>query len=446
MVKKEGTVHEHEGSELIYHWNELAGVPSPARPVLVSDETLRDGLQSPSITHPHIQEKVYLLYLMHEIGVDCADLGLCGAGGRFQQDVMVLAREIARQGLRMVPQSAARTLESDILPIVEASQAAGIPIEAALFIGSSPIRQYAEGWDIPMLLKLTEASVALAVSHGLPVMFVTEDTTRAHPDALRQLYQCAIRAGAHRVCAADTVGHATPEGVRALIRFLRGVVDEVDPSVGIDWHGHRDRGLDIANSLAAIDAGADRVHACALGVGERSGNTPMEILLVNLNLAGLSDRNLTSLPEYCRVVSEACGVPIPFNYPVVGADSFRTATGVHAAAVAKALGKEDIWLADRVYCGVPASMVGREQGIEIGPMSGEHNVRTWLSKHGIESHPAFIEKILAAAKRSDRILSEEEIQRMIRVMRLRLGMGQTTVTDSDLEFLIPAQPVPKVGR
>ena len=437
---------ENAGSELIYPWNELAGGPSPRRPVLVTDETLRDGLQSPSIRHPHIQEKVYLLYLMHDLGVDAADLGLCGAGERFQKDVIVLAREIARQGLRMVPQSAARTLESDILPIADASQAAGIPIEAAVSIGSSPIRQFAEGWDIPMLLKLTESSVGLAVSHGLPVMFVTEDTTRAQPEALRQLYQCAIRAGAHRICAADTVGHATPEGVRSLIKFLRGVVEEVDPAVGIDWHGHRDRGLDIANTLAAIEAGADRVHACALGVGERSGNTPMEILLVNLNLSGLSDRNLTSLPEYCRVVSEACEVPIPFNYPVVGADSFRTATGVHAAAVAKAMAKEDLWLADRVYCGVPASMVGRAQGIEIGPMSGEHNVRSWLSKHGIDPHPAFIEKILAAAKRSDRILSEEEIQRMIRVMRLRLEMGQTTVTDSDLEFLVPARPGPGGGR
>ncbi|MGH2605649.1 MAG: hypothetical protein ACRDG5_03575, partial [Anaerolineales bacterium] len=215
---------------------------------------------------------------------------------------------------------------------------------------------------------------------------------------------------------------------------------EIDPSVGIDWHGHRDRGLDIANTLAAIEAGADRVHACGLGIGERSGNTPMEILLVNLNLLGLSDRDLTSLPEYCKVVSAACGVPIPFNYPVVGADSFRTATGVHAAAVAKALAKEDTWLADRVYCGVPASMVGREQGIEIGPMSGEHNVRSWLSRRGIDPHPAFIEKILAAAKKSDRILQEEEIQRMIRVMRLRLGMGQTTLNDLDLELVLPAMP------
>lgn len=421
-----------KGTDLIYDWNVMGDVPHYPKHVKVVDETLRDGLQSPSVTHPSIQDKVYLLYLMRCLEIDAADLGLCGAGERFKKDVVVLAREIVNQNMPIVPQSAARTLESDIAPIVDASQEAGVAIEACVFLGSSPIRQYAEGWDLSTLLRLTESSVAFAVQHGLPVMFVTEDTTRAQPDVLRQIYACAIRSGAHRICAADTVGHATPEGVRNLIRFLRGVVDEVDPAVGIDWHGHKDRGLDIVNTLAAIEAGADRVHGCALGVGERSGNTPMEILLVNLNLLGMANRDLKGLPEYCQVVSQACGVPVPFNYPIVGADSFRTATGVHAAAIAKAIDRRDEWLADRVYCGVPASMVGRTQGIEVGPMSGEHNVRFWLRNHDIEEHPVYIEKILAAAKRSSKLLTDEEIRRMVIVMRQRLRGGEE-VTDESLE-------------
>jgi 2-isopropylmalate synthase len=289
-----------------------------------------------------------------------------------------------------------------------------------------------EGWELPTLLKLTREAVELAAGHGLPVMFVTEDTTRAHPDHLRQIYTEAMRAGARRICVADTVGHATPEGVRNLVRFVAGVRDAVNPEVGIDWHGHRDRGLDISNTLAAIEAGADRVHACGLGIGERSGNTPMELLLVNLSLLGLSDRDLTKLPEYCQVVSQACGAHIPFNYPVVGADSFRTATGVHAAAVVKALTREDQWLADRVYCGVPASLVGREQRIDIGPMSGEHNVRFWLSTRGIEILPVFVEKILTAAKRSNTLLSDDMILRMVKVMRERLQNGEE-VTEEDLD-------------
>ena len=422
---------ELRGSDLIYDWNHADRQAARPSRIMITDETLRDGLQSPSITHPSIQDKVYLLYLMRDLGVDAADLGLCGAGERFKKDVVVLAREIVRQHMAIQPQSAARTMESDIAPIADASQEAGIAIEACIFLGSSPIRQFAEGWDLDTLVKLTHDSVSFAVRHGLPVMFVTEDTTRAQPEDLRAIYTEAMRCGAKRLCLADTVGHATPEGVSALCRFVAGVRDEINPEVGLDWHGHRDRGLDLVNTLAAIEAGVDRVHACGLGIGERSGNTPMEILLVNLSLLGMSDRDLTRLPEYCRVVSEACGAPIPFNYPIVGADSFRTATGVHAAAIVKALTRQDEWLANRVYCGVPASLVGREQRIEIGPMSGEHNVRFWLTSRGIEAHPVFVEKILAAAKRGSAILTEPQLLRMVTVMRERLGNGEE-VSDADL--------------
>lgn len=417
-------MEEMRGMDLIYDWNTSGTTPQPPAKVMISDETLRDGLQSPSITHPSIQDKVYLLYLMRDLEIDIADLGLCGAGERFKKDVTVLAREIANQNMPILPQSAARTLESDITPIIEASQEAGIAIEAAVFLGSSPIRQYAEGWDLPTLLKLAREAVKLAVDNDLPVMFVTEDTTRAHPDHLRQVYSEAMRSGAGRICVADTVGHATPEGVRNLIRFIAGVRDEVNPEVGIDWHGHRDRGMGLANTFAAIEAGADRVHACALGIGERSGNTPMEVLLVNLNLLGYADRDLSRLPEYCRVVSEACGAPIPFNYPIVGADSFRTSTGVHAAAIVKAMSKEDDWLVERVYCGVPADMVGRKQDIEIGPMSGEANVRYWLESRGIEVHPVFCEKILTAAKSANKLLEAQMILRMVTVMRERMQQGE----------------------
>ncbi|MDH5607418.1 MAG: LeuA family protein [Anaerolineae bacterium] len=424
----------YQSHELIYDWNMLEEVPKPAHKILVTDETLRDGLQSPSIYHPDIQDKVYLLYLMNELGINAADLGLCGAGERFKYHVTVLAREIANQRMPIQPQSAARSILSDIEPIVDASQDAGIAIEAAIFLGTSPIRQYAEGWDLDFLLKQTEESVGFAVENDLPVMFVTEDTTRADPETLRSVYSAAIHAGAKRICAADTVGHATPEGVRALVTFLAEMVREIDPTVGIDWHGHRDRGLDIINTIAAIQAGADRVHACGLGIGERSGNTPMELLLVNLNLMGWAKRDLTKLPEYCQLIEEKCQAPIAFNYPVVGADSFRTATGVHAAAIVKALEKKDDWLSECVYCGVPAAMVGRSHSIEVGPMSGEHNVRYYLRKHEIEEHPIFIEKILDAAKRSSQLLTEQDILRMVKVMSRRLEAGQE-IQEADLETL-----------
>ena len=399
-----------EESELVYDWNRAGGAARPARGrVELDDETLRDGLQSPSVRSPTIERKLSILHLMEALGIDSADIGLPGAGPHVVAAVERLAREIVDSKMKIRPNCAARTVAADILPIVEISNRVGTPIEVACFIGSSPIRQYAEDWDLDRMLRLTEDAVSLAVREGVPVMYVTEDTTRAHPDHLRRLYQTAIRAGAARVCVCDTVGHATPNGVRNLIRFVCGIVDEVNPAVKVDWHGHQDRGLGVTNALWALEAGAHRVHACALGIGERVGNTPMDQLLVNLQLLGWIDRDLTRLADYAVAVSEATGVRIPDNYPVMGRDAFRTGTGVHAAAIVKARKKGDEWLADRVYSGVPAGMIGRRQVIEVGPMSGLSNVQCWLEDHGIEPRPELVEAVFRRAKESDQVLTDEEI-------------------------------------
>jgi 2-isopropylmalate synthase len=377
---------------------------------MLDDETLRDGLQSPSVRCPTIEEKLQILHLIDRLGIDTADIGLPGAGPHVVRDVERLAREIADQRLHVKANCAARTVIADIRPIAEISQRAGIPVECCAFIGSSPLRQYAEGWSLDQLLKLTEEAITFAVREGLPVMYVTEDTTRADPDTLRQLYTTAIRAGARRVCIADTVGHATPSGAAAVVTFIAGVVEACGGGVGIDWHGHRDRDLAVINSLAALEAGATRLHGAAIGIGERVGNTPMDMLLVNLVLMGYLERDLSALGEYCRVVSETTGVPIPANYPVVGRDAFRTATGVHAAAVIKAFRKKDAALVDAVYSGVPASIVGREQEIEIGPMSGKSNVVFWLERRGLPVDDAIVERIFAKAKASACVLTEQEIR------------------------------------
>ncbi len=393
---------------LIYDWNRTDA--SPPSTILLNDETLRDGLQSPSVRCPTIDEKIRILHLIDRLGMDTADLGLPGAGPHVVRDVERLAREIADNRLHVQANCAARTLAADIKPIAEISQRAGIPIECCAFIGSSPLRQYAEGWSLDQLLKLTEDAVGFAVGEGLPVMYVTEDTTRADPDTLRALYSAAIRAGAKRICLADTVGHATPHGAAALVRFITTVVDECGGGIGIDWHGHRDRDFAIANTLAALEAGATRLHGAAIGIGERVGNTPMDVLLLNLVLMGYLDRDLSALCEYCEAVSAATGVPIPANYPVAGRDAFRTATGVHAAALIKAFRRKDRDLVDAVYSGVPASLVGREQQIDIGPMSGRSNVIFWLEHRGLEATDDVVDRIFARAKRSPTVLTEEEIR------------------------------------
>src|SRR3954465_1233051 len=392
---------------LIHDWNGTS-VRSP-RTVMLDDETLRDGLQSPSVRCPTIEQKIEILHLIDRLGIDTADIGLPGAGPHVAADAERLAREIVSQKLAVQANCAARTIIADIRPVVDISQRTGLPIECCAFIGSSPLRQYAEGWTIDQLLRLTKEAITFAVGEGLTVMYVTEDTTRADPETLRRLYSAAIRAGAARVCVSDTVGHATPEGAAAVVRFIGTVVDDCGGGVGIDWHGHRDRDFAVSNSLAALEAGATRLHGAAIGIGERVGNTPMDTLLVNLVLMGYLERDLSALVEYCEAVSKSKGVPIPPNYPVVGKDAFRTATGVHAAAVIKAYRKQDRVLVDAVYSAVPASMVGREQTIEVGPMSGRSNVLFWMEKRGLAATEAQIDAVFARAKASASVLTEQEI-------------------------------------
>jgi 2-isopropylmalate synthase len=403
--------------DLVYDWNRAGSPPDLDHPITFDDETLRDGLQGPSIVHPPVEMKKKILRAMELLGIETANVGLPGAGPRAVADVSALCKEIVKSGLRIRPNCAARTMIRDIEPIARISMEVGMPIEACLFIGSSAIRRYTESWSLDTLLRNTEEAVTFAVKEGLPVMYVTEDTARAEPETIRRLYTAAIACGARRACVTDTVGHATPHGVGELIRFVRSVVEATGEDVGIDWHGHRDRGLAIPNTIAAIVGGVTRVHGCGLGIGERAGNTPMDLLLVNLNLLGWIDRDLTGLGDYCRIISEGCEVPIPHNYPVVGSDAFETGTGIHAAAVIKALKMNDVWLADRVYSGVPASDYGFSQGIRIGPMSGRSNVVFWLEQRGIEPSEERVGRILEVAKRSDRLLVDEEIYTLTGVSR-----------------------------
>src|SRR5436853_3244649 len=401
-------------SELIYDWNTVEPqLHKPDRHIGFDDETLRDGLQSPSVCEPSVEKKIELLHLMDALRIDTADIGLPGAGGTHAAGVYALAREIVEQKMKIRPTCAARTHRNDISPIAEISQRAGIPIEACTFIGSSPIRFYAEEWTLDKLLKLTEEAVTLAVSEGLPVMFVTEDTTRANPETLRALYTTAIRCGARAVCVCDTVGHATPDGAREVVKFVRRIIDEQGETVRLDWHGHQDRGLGVINSIAAIQGGADQIHGSALGMGERVGNTPMDQLLVNLKLLGWIENDLSWLREYCDKAAEACRWTIPLNYPVCGRDAFRTATGVQAAAVIKSYRKGDTELADLIYSGVPAGQFGLRQVIEIGPMSGKSNVTYWLESRGLEVSEERVTRIYERAKQASAVLSEAEVMALV---------------------------------
>jgi 2-isopropylmalate synthase len=410
----ETLVEQPNDSDIVYDWNAQERVaPLSREGYQFYDETLRDGVQSPTVTDPPVADKIEILHLMESLGIHCADIGLPGAGVRAEQDVLHLAQEIQRSAMKLRPSCAARTHAHDIRPIIEISQKTGQVVEIMAFIGSSPIRQYAEDWDLDRMLRMSADAIDMGVKEGLPVTYVTEDTTRSRPDTLDRLFRNAINHGAHRLCICDTVGHATPDGVFNVIRFTRSIIRAMNVSVGVDWHGHNDRGLAVTNSIHAIEAGATRIHGTALGVGERVGNAALDQILFNLKLLGEIPWDLSNLLKYCHKVSAVYGTPIPFNYPLAGRDAFRTATGVHASAIIKAERKGDAWLADRIYSGVPAGMFGREQEIEIGHMSGESNVIYWLRKHGVEPRENLVQHIFKAAKAANHTLSEEEIRQLI---------------------------------
>jgi isopropylmalate/homocitrate/citramalate synthase len=396
--------------ELINDWNGLP--PKDARIPLLNDETLRDGLQSPSVRDPDIAAKRDLIHRLARMGVDAVDLGMPGAGPKALAAVRALMVEIRDHRLHISPNVAVRTLEADLVQVAEIQQRAGMPLEAGAFLGSSPIRMDVEGWDLGFLVATARKAIAFCHRHEVPVMMVTEDSTRARPDVLKAIYDAALDEGAQSICLSDTCGHATPDGVRRLVRFIK---DEVvkDRSVRIDWHGHNDRGLGVANAIAAFEAGADRLHGCILGIGERCGNVALDQLMINLHLMGFPKGDLSDLPALAELVAELCDVQIPANYPVLGRDAFRTGTGVHAAAIVKALHRGDVELADAVYSGVPAALVGRRQEIEIGPMAGHSNVVYWLEMNGYDPSPVRVDRILQVAKNSPRILSEAEIRAVL---------------------------------
>jgi isopropylmalate/homocitrate/citramalate synthase len=405
-------------NDLIFDWNtieyDLQRNPSNhPHDVWFDDETLRDGLQSPSARNPSIDQKIELLTYMEKLGIQKVDLGLPGAGPFHREHINAMLSHIKEESFNIRPGAAVRTLMSDIEPLVEMQSQHEMQIQASAFLGTSPIRQYTEGWTMEKLVTTMEKAVSYAVENDVPVMFVTEDTTRSKPEDVKMIYQRAMELGVRRICVCDTCGHVTPNGVKKLLNFID---EEVIKDAGfqrrdieVNWHGHQDRGLGVANNIAAVEAGADVIHGTALGVGERAGNAPLDQTLVNLKLMGVIDNDLSLLDEYVRKANQYIEVPLPRNYPVFGDDAFETGTGVHASAVIKAMKKGDNWLADRVYSGVPAGDFGLKQIIRIGHMSGRSNIIWWLEQNGIDADENLVEYLFEVAKQQKRNMLDSEI-------------------------------------
>ncbi len=391
-------------SNKIYEWNDPVEVP--AGRIRIVDETLRDGLQAGYIrTQPSIGLKRGVLHAMGNLGVDVVALGYPAS----VDDSEELARYVAAHRFKFSTYCIGRTKEEDVKAILDVRDKTGIEnMSAALFVGSSPIRFLVEKWNIKEIVRRLREAVSFAVKEGLPVILVTEDTIRAKPKTLRRIYSAGIDEGATEIVAADTVGYAKPSGVHNLITFLRQEIIG-DQGISLHWHGHNDQGYATVNAAQAIWSGADTVHAAALGTGERAGNTAMHQLLQDLHSRGVLDRTNISLPEimdYSELVAGMCDIDIPPNEPVIGSGVFTTATGIHAAAIAKASGPDR----DQVYSAVPAGAVGRAQNIVIGPQSGRANivyVLAWLGFYMPSDEQ--VARILRAAKDQRKILTKAEI-------------------------------------
>jgi 2-isopropylmalate synthase len=398
---------------LVYDWNDGRANGWRDRQVLLLDETLRDGLQSPSAHNPKLEQKLEGLRRMARLGVSAVNLGLPSVSSAARAEALQMLRVIREERLQLLPVCAGRTLPGDVTPILELAEEAGVAIEVSVFVGASPIRWLAEGWDLERVSKLTREAVSLGARAGLPVTFVTEDTTRTPPETLRRLFELAIEQGATRLCLCDTVGTASAEGTTRLVTFARELVQGTGRTIGLDWHGHDDRGLALANALTAVEAGVGRVHATALGIGERVGNTPLELLLANLAFLAGREPDGARLREYSEHFAAALGLAIPENHPLVGVNAFRTATGVHAAAIVKALGQNEA-LADRVYSSVPVSRFSSGHDIMIGYMSGTSNVVHWLRRHSIEPSDLLVTRILERARAANRVLRDDEVLAVVR--------------------------------
>tara|TARA_B100001093_G_scaffold50449_2_gene42918 strand:- start:53 stop:1309 length:1257 start_codon:yes stop_codon:yes gene_type:complete len=407
---------------LIYDWNAIdyeinRNPANHPHEVWFDDETLRDGLQSPSARNPTIEQKIELLTFMENLGIQKVDLGLPGAGPFHVEHIDAMLSHITENDFKIRPGAAVRTLMHDIEPLVQLQQKHGIPVQASAFLGTSPIRQYTEGWTIEKLISTMEKAVSYAVENDVPVMFVTEDTTRSKPEDIKIIYQRAMELGARSLCVCDTCGHVTPNGVKKLLQFIDEEVIKDSgfkrSEIEVNWHGHQDRGLGVANNIAAVEAGADVIHGTALGVGERAGNAPIDLTLVNLKLLGVIDNDLTQLNDYVKKANEYIEVPLPRNYPVFGTDAFETGTGVHASAVIKAMRKGDDWLADRVYSGVPAGDFGLKQVIRIGHMAGRSNILWWLEQNGYEASDDLVAHIFEVAKSQRRNMDDAEVKKEV---------------------------------
>lgn len=380
------------------------------------DTTLRDGIQAPGIEQPSLEQKLAIIDFDARIGIEVVDVCLPGIGGSCYKEGVECARYIAKNHPHMEIVVLARTTQSDVDATLRFSEEAGVPLSVVLFRGSSDLRLLAEGWDEQQIIDDMYDYTRLLVSGGQKVVCSTEDTTRTRPDFLEKIFLAGKDGGAKEFCIADTVGYTDPFSVENQSRWVREKLGSA--CLGLHFHGHNDIGMAVANSLAALKGGADKIHVTWRGVGERAGNTPLEAFLGVLYTFGIEKYDLSMLVGGSQMVSEIFNRPIPVDSPLIGDAVYTTSTGIHAAGIHKAEQRGQKYLADIVYSAVPPSILGRKHTINIGPLSGRHNVERVLEKLEIPVTEKLVKALLKAAKLLNRDLSSKEIGTIITQIKI----------------------------
>jgi 2-isopropylmalate synthase len=397
-----------QSSDLIYDWN-IDPTYKTVKPIQLCDETLRDGLQGNLPRLPSVDEKLNLLARADRLGLSEACVGFPAQTVAYQ-DALALFKGAKERRLRLPLGLVGRMVKSDIEAIASIQQASGHPAIAKLaMMGSSPMRRYVESRNLDELERLMREGVGYATQLDLPTHVSIEDVSRSEPKVIERLFSAAVESGATLVSICDTVGHITPFGTKRVVRHFRKFLNEQGYQVRLGFHGHNDRGLGVANALAAIEAGIDLIDCTVLGIGERTGNIPLDLTLVNLKIQGLWSGDISSLKDYCQEVARVCQLIIPPNYPIFGSNAFVTQAGVHASAILKAEIRGEPHIAALVYSPIDPHWVGLDYEIYVGPSSGRSNVQLLLHRKGLNVEERAIELILHKARRENRILSEEEV-------------------------------------
>jgi isopropylmalate/homocitrate/citramalate synthase len=385
-----------EVKHLLASWNPVSG--SHLQQVRLEDD-IRDALQSVRLQQPSLAQRIRLLELSAEVGVQHAFVGFPAASQQEFARCTALVGHVRDQQLTIEPIVMARAIEADVEAILAIREATQAPMAADIFIGVSDLRLRVENWTFNQALQKLEKACALALRENLPFRVSLEDSSRVRPDALSQGLQAATDCGAVMVVICDTVGDCLPEGARRLTEFALNELTRIHSPLEIGWHGHNDKGLSLANAWAAAESGASMISGTFLGFGERTGNTPLEQLIWLLREAGNRHYDLEPMVRLCAYFAESAGTNISPQAPLVGADAFSTSTGTHVAAILKSRSLGEAF-EDLVYSSVPARALGRHQALMLGPGSGRSAVECALQACGVALHPELVDRLWSYCRNS----------------------------------------------